>query len=174
MAKAAKYTATITLAPWQRDAIQHYQDACDASRHAALDKSVGWDLNAEKDYWKQFWRNDDGACAGGAAYTFTARFDDGYEMDVKLCGCQDEAPWTEAVLFGKPGYDRQSRGDRGRRNNSEKEQSVCEGHPHLPPVRRYRLHDYRPGAPDFPGKRPWHVALRQGGPRHADRETERK
>lgn len=29
----------------------------------------------------------------------TARFADGMEMDVKLCGAQDDTPWTEAVLF---------------------------------------------------------------------------
>lgn len=29
----------------------------------------------------------------------TARFADGMEMDVKLCGDQDDTPWTEAVLF---------------------------------------------------------------------------
>lgn len=33
----------------------------------------------------------------------TAHFPDGKEMDVKCCGCQDEASWTEAVLFGKNG-----------------------------------------------------------------------
>lgn len=29
----------------------------------------------------------------------TARFADGMEMDVKLCGTQDDTPWTESVLF---------------------------------------------------------------------------
>lgn len=31
--------------------------------------------------------------------SFTAGFADGMEMDIKLCGTQDEEPWTEAVLF---------------------------------------------------------------------------
>ena len=34
---------------------------------------------------------------------YTARFPDGMEMDVKCCGCQDEASWTEAVLFDQRG-----------------------------------------------------------------------
>lgn len=29
----------------------------------------------------------------------TVHFADGMEMDIKLCGTQDEEPWTEAVLF---------------------------------------------------------------------------
>lgn len=31
--------------------------------------------------------------------TYTAQFDDGYEMDVKCCGGGEECAWTEAVLF---------------------------------------------------------------------------
>lgn len=31
--------------------------------------------------------------------SFTVRFADGIEMDIKLCGAQGEEPWTEAVLF---------------------------------------------------------------------------
>lgn len=34
----------------------------------------------------------------------TARFSNGMEMDVKLCGARDETPWTEAVLF-KDGWE---------------------------------------------------------------------
>lgn len=29
----------------------------------------------------------------------TAVFDNGIEMDIKLCGADDDYPWTEAVLF---------------------------------------------------------------------------
>mgnify|MGYP006872976638 CR=1 FL=1 len=36
--------------------------------------------------------------------TYTARFDGGYEMDVKCCGGGDECAWAEAVLF-KDGYE---------------------------------------------------------------------
>jgi len=36
--------------------------------------------------------------------TYTAKFPDGKEMDVKCCGCRDEASWTEAVLFDEHGY----------------------------------------------------------------------
>lgn len=35
----------------------------------------------------------------------TAKFDDGMEMDIKCCGCDDECSWTEAVLFDKDGYE---------------------------------------------------------------------
>lgn len=31
--------------------------------------------------------------------TKTAIFDNGFEMDIKCCGCQDDVAWTEAVLF---------------------------------------------------------------------------
>lgn len=34
----------------------------------------------------------------------TVRFADGMKMDVKLCGSQDDTPWTEVVLF-KNGYE---------------------------------------------------------------------
>lgn len=36
--------------------------------------------------------------------TWTAVFDDGFEMDIKVCGCKDEPAFTEAVLF-KNGYE---------------------------------------------------------------------
>lgn len=35
--------------------------------------------------------------------TYTVRFPDGKEMDVKCCGCQEESSWTEAVLFDEKG-----------------------------------------------------------------------
>lgn len=41
--------------------------------------------------------------------TYTAKFKNGLEMDIKLCGVQfdefaeDNTPWTEAVLFDKNG-----------------------------------------------------------------------
>lgn len=31
--------------------------------------------------------------------TKTAVFDNGFEMDIKCCGCLDDVAWTEAVLF---------------------------------------------------------------------------
>lgn len=34
---------------------------------------------------------------------YTARFPDGKEMDIKCCGCRNEASWTEAVLFDEQG-----------------------------------------------------------------------
>ncbi len=34
---------------------------------------------------------------------YTAKFPDGKEMDIKCCGCRDEASWTEAVLFDEYG-----------------------------------------------------------------------
>lgn len=35
--------------------------------------------------------------------SYTVRFPDGKEMDVKCCGCQEEPSWTEAVLFDEKG-----------------------------------------------------------------------
>jgi len=35
--------------------------------------------------------------------TFTAKFDNGYEADIKCCGTQDDVAWTEAVLFDENG-----------------------------------------------------------------------
>ncbi len=35
--------------------------------------------------------------------SYTVRFPDGKEMDVKCCGCQEESSWTEAVLFDEKG-----------------------------------------------------------------------
>lgn len=41
--------------------------------------------------------------------TYSARFDDGYEIDVQLCGVQyeesntDNSPWTQAVLYDRNG-----------------------------------------------------------------------
>lgn len=37
--------------------------------------------------------------------TYTAKFPDGKEMDIKCCGCRDESSWTEAVLFDERGYE---------------------------------------------------------------------
>jgi len=34
-------------------------------------------------------------------YSETVKFDNGYEMDIKICGTDNEKPWTEAVLFNK-------------------------------------------------------------------------
>lgn len=31
--------------------------------------------------------------------TKTAVFDNGFEMDIKCCGCRNDVAWTEAVLF---------------------------------------------------------------------------
>lgn len=33
----------------------------------------------------------------------TAVFDNGFEMDIKLCGADDDYPWAEAVLFDENG-----------------------------------------------------------------------
>lgn len=38
-----------------------------------------------------------------ATITFTAKFENGFEMDVKCCGSKDEHAWTEAVLFDQRG-----------------------------------------------------------------------
>ena len=35
----------------------------------------------------------------------TIRCSNGYEIDIKCCGCQEEASWTEAVLFNENGVE---------------------------------------------------------------------
>lgn len=35
----------------------------------------------------------------------TVKFSNGYEIDIKCCGCQEEASWTEAVLFNENGVE---------------------------------------------------------------------
>ena len=35
--------------------------------------------------------------------TETATFDNGYQVDIKCCGAQDDVAWTEAVLFDPKG-----------------------------------------------------------------------
>lgn len=43
---------------------------------------------------------DDSAYQGSNnAISYTANFGDGFEIDVKCCGCDDEGSWAEAVLF---------------------------------------------------------------------------
>lgn len=43
---------------------------------------------------------DTNDCQGeGNTMSFTAVFENGYEMDIKCCGCTDCASWVEAVLF---------------------------------------------------------------------------
>lgn len=37
------------------------------------------------------------------AITYTATFENGFFMDIKCCGCQDTASWTECVLFNPDG-----------------------------------------------------------------------
>ena len=35
----------------------------------------------------------------------TVKCSKGYEIDIKCCGCQEEASWTEAVLFNENGME---------------------------------------------------------------------
>lgn len=35
----------------------------------------------------------------------TAKFEDGFEMDIKCCGTQDDVAWAEAVLFHENGHE---------------------------------------------------------------------
>ena len=40
---------------------------------------------------------------GDHTITYTVEFANGYQADVKCCGCRDESSWTEMVLFNKDG-----------------------------------------------------------------------
>lgn len=48
-------------------------------------------------------KSEDEYQGGDNTITYTVRFPDGKEMDVKCCGCQEESSWTEAVLFDEKG-----------------------------------------------------------------------
>ena len=37
--------------------------------------------------------------------SFTAKFENGYEADVKVVGADEDCPWAEAVLFTPEGYE---------------------------------------------------------------------
>ena len=55
-------------------------------------------------YLKNEPKNEDECLPEGCQYVNTAVFDDGHEMDIKLCGVRYEegsvnTAWTEAVLF---------------------------------------------------------------------------
>lgn len=60
---------------------------------SVMDTVKGY-LNAESE--DEFQGEDD-------TITYTAVFPDGKQMDVKCCGCRNEASWTEAVLFDRNG-----------------------------------------------------------------------
>ena len=53
-------------------------------------------------FWEKFWNEDTGPISpltDETTVSATAVFANGMEMDVKLCGSDGSAPWTEAVLF---------------------------------------------------------------------------
>lgn len=43
--------------------------------------------------------------SGDTIQTFTGSFENGYEVDIKVCNCSDRfgAPWVDAVLFDNNG-----------------------------------------------------------------------
>jgi len=43
--------------------------------------------------------------SGDTIQTFTGSFENGYEVDIKVCNCDDKfgAPWVDAVLFDNKG-----------------------------------------------------------------------
>ena len=47
--------------------------------------------------WEEDWYED-------RVESFTARFANGYEADVKVVGCDEDCPYSEAVLFNPDGY----------------------------------------------------------------------
>ena len=46
---------------------------------------------------------ENGGMSEDDTITKTAKFSNGYEMDIKCCGADDEPAWTEAVLFDSEG-----------------------------------------------------------------------
>ena len=47
--------------------------------------------------------NEAGHMGEDDTYTETVTFSNGYQMDIKCCGTQDDVAWTEAVLFNEHG-----------------------------------------------------------------------
>lgn len=47
--------------------------------------------------------NDPEAMGEDDTISVTAKFDNGYNMDIKCCGARDDVAWTEAVLFDENG-----------------------------------------------------------------------
>lgn len=47
--------------------------------------------------------NEPGQMGEDDTYTETVTFSNGYQMDIKCCGTQDDVGWTEAVLFNEHG-----------------------------------------------------------------------
>ena len=92
----SKYKQTIKLTDDDKAVINHYAEA---DRKFA---SYCGSMDAEY-YWTDFWDDDAWPCSENDTYTITAHFKNGYEMDIKLCGSRDSAPWVEAVLFNARG-----------------------------------------------------------------------
>lgn len=85
-----KYTETVVISKVIAEEIQRYLRT--ASVHDAGDEA----------FWEEFWNEDTGPISPLTDETTvaeTAVFADGTEMDIKLCGSDRSAPWTEAVLF---------------------------------------------------------------------------
>jgi len=47
--------------------------------------------------------NEAGQMGEDDTYVETVTFSNGYQMDIKCCGTQDDVAWTEAVLFNEHG-----------------------------------------------------------------------
>ena len=57
----------------------------------------------------QYWLTDNSDTSErlgvDATFVRTAKFEDGFELDIKCCGCDDDVAWTEAVLFYSNGQE---------------------------------------------------------------------
>ena len=60
-----------------------------------IEKAIDWKIGD----------NEDARLTEDETITYTARFDDGVEVDIKCCGCEvdefleENGAWTEAVMF---------------------------------------------------------------------------
>ena len=72
-----KYTETIKISSKLNDIINKYLSAKNKNEYQDEDKTI----------------------------TITAKFTNGYQMDIQCCGCQNDSSWTQAMLFDKDGQE---------------------------------------------------------------------
>ena len=51
-----------------------------------------------KGNWEEDWYED-------RVESYTVKFENGYEADLKVVGCQEDSPYAECVLFDAEGYE---------------------------------------------------------------------
>ena len=81
---------------------------CDSIRTVPAKKTLSQTIIVSKKdaNWIRFWLSDnsgDRRLPDGESFSLTAKFENGNEIDIKVCGSDDSAAWTEAVMFNDKG-----------------------------------------------------------------------